>query len=115
MDGMDSDSSSSSSSDDESDDSEMDEMEESPPASPCRSPTPGATVSASTDSLMSPSETPGEGPATLVILDWDDTLYPTSAVSNGGYDVSFFARSCFRIAVLFVICMSLTARARPTR
>lgn len=121
MDGLGSDSSSSSS-DDESDSEneyEIDDIDSSPPASPCRSPTPGATVSAGTDSLMESTDSSSESPATLVILDWDDTLYPTSAVSNGGYDVSqaaaplhvFPSRPSWRGAVFLSAMSTLTARA----
>ena len=50
---------------------------------------PGASSSAGESrSLM--SEAAGESvcPPALMILDWDDTLYPTSAIGAAGYDVT---------------------------
>ena len=76
--------------DSSSDESDTEESEDtgSPPASPCRSPLPSTASAGESRSLM--SEAAGESvcPPALMILDWDDTLYPTSAIGAAGYDVT---------------------------
>jgi len=93
MDGFESsDDESSSSSDEDESESESDcgsEDRSSPPASPCPSPTPSTSSKASAESLMGGGQSTTDSPTTLVILDWDDTIYPTSALSAAGFDVSF--------------------------
>ncbi len=85
-------SSSSSESDDECEEESESLSEElaghSPPASPCPSPTPGTSSAVSTDCLMGGGQALTSTTA-LVILDWDDTIYPTTALSMQGYDVSY--------------------------